>query len=158
MTDTRVVRRSPMDLLREDYRILRELVVEAEQLAPEETAQKSRLYSRMRSEVAIHTQLEEKVFYPALARRVAREEQGRIWVAIQEHRLLEALIAALDRTAPRENRFGAILRLLASHLDRLEEQEEAFLFPLVERLPRTARNVLLEKMEDLRARLEQDKL
>jgi hypothetical protein len=155
MTDTRVVSRSPMDLLREDYRVLRDLIVEAEQLAPEETAQKSRLYSRIKSEFASHTRLEEKVFYPAVARMKEQGGQERIGVAIQEHRLAEALIAALDRTSPRENRFDAILRLLASHIGRLEEQDEGFLFPLAERMSRASRNDLMQRMEEFRSRDEE---
>jgi hypothetical protein len=157
MADTRVARRMPMDLLREDYRILRDLVVEAEQLTPEETALKGRLYSRIKSEFAIHSQLEEKLFYPALARMKDQGDPERIGVALQEHRLAEALIAALDRTAPRENRFDAILRLLASHIGRLEEQDESFLFPQAERMPRAGRHELLRQMEALRSRLDREK-
>ena len=86
--------------------------------------------------------------------KTARERVG---VALQEHRMAEALIAALSRATPRENRFDAIMRLLASHIGRLQEQDEVYIIPLAAKLPRAKQESLLREMEEIRERLQKEK-
>ncbi len=90
-----------------------------------------RLVAEACAALALHAQLEEELFYPAVRHEIADRnclEEGAI-----EHRTIDALAEELSATAPGDASFGATARVLAEQLRHHVTKEERRVFPQVKR-------------------------
>lgn len=88
------------------------------------------LTSEISSMLEIHMTIEESFFYSAY-RRASGERRGAELVleAIEEHHVLDLLLAELPTADPSTERFDARIRVLRRILERHAEKEEREIFP-----------------------------
>ena len=87
----------------------------------------------------MHFQLEEKVFYPAVARefKMMGDSEDLVLQSYEEHALAKMALQNVVKTPPTDKRFVARVRLLDLQLAHHIEDEETILFPKVERMMST---------------------
>jgi iron-sulfur cluster repair protein YtfE (RIC family) len=116
-------------LLEQDHRKVKELFKEFEGLTDRAKAHKERMYETIRTELEIHTKIEEEIFYPA-ARRV---DEDMIAEAIEEHHIVDRLLKELKSTEAGDEQFDAKMKVLMENVEHHVEEEEGELFPTVRR-------------------------
>ena len=89
------------------------------------------LVAQVCHDLLVHMDLEERLFYPAIARQLRDETP--IHEAIVEHRAARALIARLRGMRGDDRLYSPSVALLAEYVTRHFEREQAELFPLARR-------------------------
>ncbi|MFL6214010.1 MAG: hemerythrin domain-containing protein [Blastocatellia bacterium] len=134
------------ELLKEDHQRVAGIF---EKLEPTtERAQKTReeLFARLKTELQLHTQIEEQIFYPALK----QEEETRdiTLEGIEEHHVVKMLLEEMEAMPVDSEEWAAKLSVLKENVEHHVEEEEGEMFPKAHKaLPK-------EKIEELGARME----
>lgn len=120
-----------IELLREDHQKVKDLFQHFEGM---ESGHKKEIVTTTLHELAIHTTVEEEIFYPAA--RKALEETGEetdlIDEAWEEHHVVKLLGAELKKMRPSDERYDAKFTVLAESVKHHIEEEEGELFPKLE--------------------------
>jgi hemerythrin superfamily protein len=145
-----------LDLLREDHEKLRQLFLAFTHLPVDEEDEDSKrdLVALACAELAIHAQLEEELFYPAL--RDVLEEQHLLDEAKVEHDLAKQLIAELEAIAADQELYDAKFTVLSEYVGHHMEQEEKEIFPKAQRSAldlEAMATTLLKRRKELQAEL-----
>jgi hemerythrin superfamily protein len=118
-------------LLRQDHKKVEGVFKKCEQAKGMEA--KGRLAMQVMTELEVHAQLEEEIFYPAVKKAI--EETDLVDEAVQEHQEVKSLIAELKRMQGQNNgadEFGAKFSELVDAVQHHVEEEEGEMFPKVE--------------------------
>jgi hemerythrin-like domain-containing protein len=83
------------------------------------------------TELEIHTQLEEKCFYPAV--RQGMKEESLIDEAEVEHGSAKQLIQQLKQMSPEDEKFAATFTVLGEYVKHHVREEEHEIFPQLSR-------------------------
>jgi hypothetical protein len=135
-------------LLTEDHKKVKKLFRDFEKLKENgEKGNKAELVRQACLELAIHTQIEEEIFYPAAAG--ALDEQDLLDEAEVEHASAKELIAQLQEMEPGDELFDAKFTVLSEYVKHHIKEEEGEMFPQLEKSELD--------LEELGARLEQRK-
>lgn len=151
MSDTRVISRSPFDLLTEEHQLLSSLLSAVQDLSPIQVREKAALLRRIDEEISRHIGTEEALFYPTLLELQDPEIHERVGEAMAEHRMLEARCGDLRRARP-GGQADLTLDVLKSLVDRHLAYEQAEVLPLASKLERVTRNQLGLEIEERRMR------
>lgn len=118
-----------LDLLTEDHEIVQQLFAEFEQLREDEEDEDNKRYlvELACTELSIHAQVEEELFYPAL--RDVLEDQSLLDEAEVEHDVAKQLIAELEAMNPDEELYDAKFRVLSEYVQHHIEEEQEKIFP-----------------------------
>jgi hemerythrin superfamily protein len=129
-------------LLKADHRKVEDLFQQYQHVRDKHTKQS--LADQVCAELELHAQLEEMVFYPAVAEAAGEAGEQLMEDACQDHQLVKDLIAELEEVHDREFdiRFHALMHEVQSHI----AQEEHTMFPVAEQL-------LADQLEDLLAEM-----
>ncbi len=119
-----------IELLKADHRTVETLFGKFDQART--AAQRISLAQQICTELLVHAQAEEKVFYPAAQSVLNSSEEGMVDEAIVEHRSLKQLIAAIDGSSPTDDLFDANLTVLKEYVQHHVKEEENELMPGVE--------------------------
>jgi hemerythrin-like domain-containing protein len=94
------------------------------------------LAQRIELALTMHSQLEEKLFYPELRERAEdSEERIDVFEALTEHETVKHIIGLLSgRRRRNEEQFKAELQVLGENVRHHVQEEESTLFPLAEEL------------------------
>jgi len=109
------------------------------------------LYRNIRQELQTHSRVEEHVFYPAVMRLRAEPAREAVRDALEDHHVVDGLLAELDQLDPEDARYGDKMRTLQESVERHIEAEEDALFAQArihltdERLERLGRDMALLK-------------
>lgn len=126
-------------LLTEDHKTVKGLFREFEGLSDRAMKQRSELYAQISRELEIHTQIEERFFYP-----VAREvTEDMVPEAMEEHHVVDQLIMELRGMDPSDERFDAKMTVLIENVEHHAGEEEKEMFPAVKKQLDRARLVEL---------------
>ena len=87
----------------------------------------------------VHAALEAAVFYPALRARGAGELDALVLEAIEEHHVVELLLAEAPELDPETESFPAKMAVLRKLVERHVDEEEALLFEAAPALDASAR-------------------
>ena len=87
-------------------------------------------FEQIADELAAHSEIEEKLFYPAV---YAGELEEELQEAVEEHLSIKRVIADLLELNAAEKSFGAKMKVLREQVQRHVEEEEGELFPKVRR-------------------------
>ena len=117
-----------VDLLDADHKLVESMFLEYDALCEEGASDEVRqtLAERICREIAIHAQIEEEIFYPAV--REALDDDELIEEALEEHAEAEELIAYIQAMNPSSYDYDATVKALAEAIDEhiLQEREEIF--------------------------------
>lgn len=155
MSDTKVIARSPLDLLTSDHRKLKDLFRRFEKLGGSPSAQRSDLFDEIKEILTLHSRIEEEIFYPAVAEIEDASARELIRSAREEHSVVKRLLDELSDMSAADSRFEPKLKVLAENVEQHADQEEEEIFPYARKLGRARLQELGFLMES-RARQEED--
>src|SRR5215218_10403879 len=106
-------------LLKEDHRTVEELFAQFEKASGE--GRKQKLATQICTELSIHAQIEEEIFYPACEGKV---EEDLLKEAYVEHDGAKVLIAEIMAGGPDEEFYDAKVKVLQEQIEHHVEEEE----------------------------------
>jgi hemerythrin superfamily protein len=86
------------------------------------------LFAKLKLKLVPHARAEEAIVYPRLQKADATAEQ--VLESLEEHKQVDALIAELDASSPRDERWAAKMKVLADMVGHHVDEEEGEMFPL----------------------------
>lgn len=132
-------------LLRADHKLVSGLFAEYEKSRSNE--KKRQIVSQICTELTVHAQVEEEIFYPAF--KEALKDKELVPEATVEHATLKALIAQVEGIQPDGEMFDAKIKVLSEYVKHHVKEEQNEIFP-------KAKSAKLDLM-DLGARMSQRK-
>jgi hemerythrin superfamily protein len=139
-------------LLRADHKLVNALF---EQFEKTRSANKKRaIVAQICTELTVHAQVEEEIFYPAV--KAALKDKELIPEAQVEHQTLKDLIAQVENAEPEGEMFDAKIKVMSEYVKHhvKEEQNEMFVRAKKTRLDMNALGEqLLQRKEELMAAL-----
>ena len=114
------------------------------------------LFTQLKTELDVHTRIEETIFYPAL--KEAEETRDITLEAFEEHRLVKQLLRELESADKGDEKWTAKFTVLKENIEHHVEEEEGELFPDAKKLvPKERLEELGTAMEARKANLEKAK-
>ena len=136
------------ELLKADHRKVEELFSQLESASGK---QKLQVFQQIKTELELHTHIEEKVFYPALEE--PEETHDLTLEAYEEHAVVKNLLKQLGRAKTATDEWEAQAKVLQENVEHHVEEEENELFPKAESaLGEEEIEALGEQMEAEKAR------
>lgn len=114
----------PVELLEEQHALVKKLFHDFE----EADADREALFADIADNLAGHTTIEERLFYPAV---YVGEMKERLEEAVEEHLSVKRLIADLLELDVDDEAFAAKMKVLQEQVEHHVEEEESALFPKV---------------------------
>lgn len=140
-------------LLKQDHRTVEGLFKQFEALTDRAPKSKKKIVEKIIRELAIHSAVEETLFYPAV-RAAAKLQETRaaeaagdlVLESLEEHHIVKWTLAELEKMSAEDERFEAKVTVLMESVRHHVEEEEQDLFPKAQRL-------LKDQLEDLGERM-----
>ncbi|HKC24090.1 MAG TPA: hemerythrin domain-containing protein [Thermoanaerobaculia bacterium] len=117
------------ELLKEDHETVRDLLKKYEAAGDRAYQTKKGLFEEIRDELEIHSEIEEKIFYPAVKRLRSADAEEIVDEAIEEHAIVKRLLEELDGLKPQDERFDAKMKVLKENVEHHAGEEEDEMFP-----------------------------
>jgi len=145
-------------LLTRDHREVEQLFKQFEKLTERATKSKEKIVQKLIRELAIHSAIEEMLFYPAVRTaalksnvRTLEEANDTVLESLEEHHIVKWTLSELEKMDASDERFDAKVKVLTESVRHHVEEEEEELFPKVRRLMKK------EMLEELGERMEKAK-
>jgi len=148
MSDTRVSAKTPMQLLKQDHRTVKELFNEYSKLQTGDRLGREELFRRINEELTIHSEIEERLFYPAVKEVPTDEAQDLVSEAVEEHHIVKTLLEELSELDAGTPPFEAKMKVLRENVLHHAEEEEKEMFKLAQKLGKDELEALGEQMEE----------
>jgi len=117
-----------LELLKEDHRKVKELFEQCQEM--EDKKQLRQLYKEIKSELELHTRMEETIFYPAMEEH--EELTDMVLESLEEHKQIKTIIREMSKLSPGSERFKPKLKVLMDDVEHhAEEEEEGKMFPKI---------------------------
>jgi hemerythrin superfamily protein len=133
-------------MLEQQHREVEELFEKFEKSGDNAKKTKERLCREISDHLAIHAELEEKIFYPE-AKQDNTEEILR--ESVEEHLGVKRILADLIESGPEDEQFDAKMKVLQEQVEHHVEEEEQELFPKVRKA------CSKEELEEMGMRMEE---
>jgi hemerythrin superfamily protein len=117
-------------LLKNDHKTVEKLFKQFEKSDASDNKTRRKLVDQMIEELAIHTAIEEQVFYPAVREDVP-ETEDEVLEGLEEHHIVKWTLSELEEMDPGHERFEAKVTVLMESVRHHVEEEESELFPEV---------------------------
>ncbi|MGZ5077800.1 MAG: hemerythrin domain-containing protein [Methylobacter sp.] len=112
-------------LLKNDHQLVSDLFTEYEET--HSNAKKKRLVNQICSELCVHAQIEEEIFYPAV--KQALKDKELIPEAMVEHATLKSLIAQVEGAEPDGEMYDAVIKVMHEYVKHHVKEEQNEIFP-----------------------------
>lgn len=112
-------------LLRADHKLVSGLFAEYEKTRS--STKKKQLVSKICTELSVHAQVEEEIFYPAV--KQALKDKELIPEATVEHATLKDLIAQVEGVEPDGEMFDAKIKVMCEYVEHHVKEEQNEMFP-----------------------------
>ena len=139
------------DLLKKQHRHVKGLFKQVEKT--EDSRGRRNLMEQIAHALKVHTQLEEKVFYPAVAELGSQKAQEMVMEAVEEHHVVDLVLAELPKVDPEDDRFEAKMTVLKELIEHHVEEEESEMFKLAQKLGTEELKELGERMDEMAERM-----
>ena len=113
------------DVLRSAHELFRRLFSEYHEAPP---ARKREIFRTIKNEWEIHARIEEELFYPAVVKVRSGEARAVVRNGLEEHQILEGLLAEIDQMDARDDRYEDRMSALRESVERLLRDEEDRIF------------------------------
>jgi hemerythrin-like domain-containing protein len=117
----------PFELLKADHRKVEQLFTELESASGKK---KLDVFGQIRMELELHTQIEEKIFYPALEE--PEDTHDLALEAYEEHAVVKDLLKQLGRAKTANDEWEAQAKVLQENVEHHVQEEENELFEKAE--------------------------
>jgi hemerythrin-like domain-containing protein len=112
-------------LLRADHRKVSELFAEYE--GTHSAEKKGTIVAQICTELGVHAQIEEEIFYPAV--KQALKDKEMVPEASVEHASLKSLIAQVEGVQPDGEMFDAKIKVMSEYVKHHVKEEQNEMFP-----------------------------
>lgn len=119
-----------LDLLLRQHDEFRSRIEEFRGLSSRPSKRKGELVRELSVDLVKHSMIEEQIFYPAVRNEVEGLAE-QIDEDLEEHHVVDLLLAELDSMTPDDERFDAKVTVLIENTEHHLEEEEEDLFPKV---------------------------
>ena len=126
-------------LLKADHKKVAGILEKLDSTTERGVKTREELFTQLKTELDVHTRIEETIFYPALEQ--ADETRDITLEAFEEHRLVKQLLGELESMDKSEEEWTAKFTVLKENIEHHVEDEEGKMFP-------KARKVLGEEGAD----------
>jgi len=116
-------------LLEQDHRDVEQFLEQFEQA--EDNPTKQQIARQICLALTVHSEIEEKLFYPTARKQGGDELQDLLDEAEVEHAAAKELIAQIESMTPRDRLFDAKVKVLGEYVKHHVREEENELFPKV---------------------------
>lgn len=114
-----------------DHNKVKALFAEFEDLSDRSKANKKKIADQICEELNVHTEIEEKIFYPAI--RKPLNDDDLLDEAVVEHASAKDLIIQIQDMDPGDDLYDAKVHVLAEQVKHHIKEEERDMFPKVRR-------------------------
>ncbi|HZR09331.1 MAG TPA: hemerythrin domain-containing protein [Myxococcales bacterium] len=128
-------------LLRHDHEEVEQLFRQFEKLTERAHRSKEKIVAKVTRELAIHSAIEEMLFYPAVRTaalkanvRTLKEAGDTVLESLEEHHLVKWTLTELEKMKPEDERYDAKFKVLMESVRHHVEEEQDELFPKARRL------------------------
>jgi hemerythrin superfamily protein len=133
-----------IELLKADHKKVASLFDQVEKTESEQ--EHLRLFEQIKTELEVHTHIEETVFYPRIQQ--SDELKDLVLEALEEHKQVKTLIREIAALAEGSEKLDAKLKVMGENVEHHVEEEETEMFPKVEKA------LSEDELEDLGAQLQ----
>ena len=112
-------------LLRADHKLVNELFAEYEKARS--PSKKKELVAQICTELTVHAQIEEEIFYPAV--KQALKDKELVPEATVEHSTMKDMIAQIEGIEPDGEMFDAKVQVLSEYVKHHVKEEQTEMFP-----------------------------
>ena len=127
-------------LLKADHKKVADLLEKLDATTERGVKTREDLFKKLKTELDVHTRIEETIFYPALEK--AEETHEITLEAFEEHALVKQLLTELESMPKDDEQWTAKMTVLKENIEHHVEEEEGEMF-------KKARKVLNEQEIDL---------
>lgn len=135
-------------LLKKDHKAVKKLFKEYEKTGDRAFEKKKAIFGKVRTELEIHSAIEEEIFYPAVKRARSEEAKDTVREAVEEHSVVKFLLEQLSNMDPEEEQFDAKFEVLRENVEHHADEEEDEMFP------QARKHLSDSQLEELGARME----
>ncbi|HLZ47091.1 MAG TPA: hemerythrin domain-containing protein [Candidatus Limnocylindria bacterium] len=139
-----------LTLLKEDHDKAKKLMEELAATTERGVKTREGKWTKLLKELTIHENIEEEIFYPALAE--SEKLKDIVLEALEEHHLVDDIVEQLKDTPFDDEHWAAKFKVTKENVEHHIEEEEGPMFKEVRQTFKA------EELEDLGARMEQRKL
>jgi len=115
-------------LLHEDHQRVQQLF---HKYGTDRGHQKKAIFEEIKNELAVHSQVEEEIFYPALRQARSSKAEDLVTEAMNEHQGIDDIIEELDGMSPQDGAFDVKVKELEQLVVHHVEEEESEVFEQV---------------------------
>lgn len=123
-TSKNAATKDAITLLRADHKEVSDLFADYEKTRS--NAKKKALVAKICSELSVHTQIEEEIFYPAI--KTALKDKLLVPEATIEHGGIKDLIAQLEGAEPDGEMYDAKVKVLSEYVEHHVKEEQTGMF------------------------------
>jgi hemerythrin superfamily protein len=154
MSDTKVIVKTPMQLLKRDHETVKELFGEYAKTEDGDLEERDRIWRQINDELTIHAEIEERLFYPAVREVKSDEAEDLVSEAIEEHRAVRTLLEELSDAEVGDEVFEAKIRVLRENVLHHFQEEEKEIFTQAKKLSKEVLESLAIEIETMKNELE----
>jgi hemerythrin superfamily protein len=120
-----------LELLKQDHQKVKKLFEQAERA--EDNRQQKQTFKEIKSDLDLHTYIEETIFYPAMEEH--QELKDMVLESLEEHKQVKTVLRELSRLSPSSEKFRPKLKVLKDNVEHhAVEEEEGKFFPKVRKI------------------------
>jgi hemerythrin-like domain-containing protein len=124
---------NPIEIIKHDHRAVEALFKEYEDLADDAPNSKEELVAKIIRALKLHTDMEERLFYPRLKEAFTKEEDKLLAEAYVEHDVAKRLLEKLAVTHVEDDAYDATVKVLNENITHHVMEEERELLPTAEK-------------------------
>ena len=113
-----------VEMLKHDHEKVKALFQQYEAAGHRAHRKKQGLAEEVFAELAVHTTLEEELFYPAMKRQTDQDGTDLVAEAVEEHHVVTTLMDELKGLDPMDERYDAKFKVLMENVEHHIEEEE----------------------------------
>lgn len=138
-----------LKMLETQHREVEDLFEEFESAGEGARKTKERLCAKIADDLALHAELEEKLFYPEMKAAIGEEGEELLRESVEEHLSVKRLLEDLLDSSASDEQFDAKMKVLKEQVEHHVEEEEGELWKMAKKACSD------EDLEDLGRRMEE---
>ena len=123
--------KNAIQMLKEDHRKVKELLGQLAETTARAEKTRRQLLEKIEMELAVHSRIEEEIFYPAFKEAGTSEHSKIYFEALEEHRAADEMVLPdLKKTEPKSEKFSGRAKVLKELVEHHADEEEKEMFKL----------------------------
>lgn len=136
-------------LLEADHKVVKDLFEKYDAAGDDAFRTKQALFATIKSELLVHMDIEETIFYPTIKATPSEELKDNVREADEEHHVAKLLMTEISAMKPEDEQYDAKVMVLKENIEHHVKEEEGEMFPLVKkRLDKARLEQLGDEMEE----------